>query len=100
MFENYPYSEEEKKECLNEAQRLREEVGGLYTEFILPNISLTKKIESLSWVAVGESLLVTYRSISESNDPLVKKQSSFLLIRLIKLILSFFFLENELPCRT
>lgn len=88
LFENYPYSEEEKKECLNEAQRLREEVGGLFTEFILPSIALAKKIESLSWIAVGESLLATYRSISESSDPLVKK-INFLLIKLTKLILYF-----------
>ena len=73
MFEHYPYSEEEKNECLNEAQQLREESGSLYTEFILPIIPLTKKIESLSWIAVGESLLATYRSMSESSDPLVKK---------------------------
>jgi hypothetical protein len=73
LFESNPYSEEEKQECLNEAQQLREEVGGLYTEFILPSIPLAKKIESLSWIAVGESLLATYRSMSESSDSLVRK---------------------------
>lgn len=68
MSETYPYTEAEKKECLEEAQKLREEVGGQYTEVILPNIPLAKKIETLTWVAVGESLLATYKNISEDNS--------------------------------
>lgn len=100
LFENNPYSEEEKQECLNEAQQLREEVGGLYTEFILPSIPLAKKIESLSWIAVGESLLATYRSMSESSDPLVRKVifSFRNQTNLINFIFSF--IENELFCTT
>ena len=64
LFETYPYDEEEKKECLEEALKLREDVGGQYKEIVLPTVPLSKKIESLSWVAVGHSLLETYRTIS------------------------------------
>lgn len=64
LFETYPYDEEEKKECLEEALKLREDVGGQNKEIVLPTVPLSKKIESLSWVAVGQSLLETYRTIS------------------------------------
>lgn len=58
---------------MDEAQRLREEVGGLYVEVVLPGIPLAKKIESLTWIAVGESLLDTYKAMSDNNKPLVSR---------------------------
>lgn len=68
MTETYSYTDEEKKEYLEEAQKLREELGGQYNEVILPKIPLEKKIESLTWVAVGESLLATYKKMLEDNS--------------------------------
>lgn len=99
LFESCPYSETEKEECLKEAYGLREEAGGQYTELVLPSFPLSKKIESLSWVAVGQSLLATYRCMSEGANPLVMliyfpKSSSKL-----KLFFFCFFKENELPHR-
>lgn len=73
LFETCPYSEEEKKEFMDEAERLRQDVGGLYTEVVLPGTPLAKKIDSLTWIAVGESLLATYKTMSDNNKPLVKR---------------------------
>lgn len=71
LFETCPYSEEEKKEFMDEAERLRQDVGGLYTEVVLPGTPLAKKIDALTWIAVGESLLATYKTMSDNNKPLI-----------------------------
>ena len=101
LFESCPYSETEKNECLKEAQELRTAVGGQYTELVLPSFPLSKKIECLSWVAVGESLLTTYRCMMEDASSLVMfAYSTKFHAETLMSVLCFSFKENELSSRT
>jgi len=66
LFESCPYSESEKLEYLQEARTLRQMVAGQYRQVVLPSVPLTKKVESPTWTALGQSLVATYNWISST----------------------------------
>ena len=82
MFQTCSYSEEEKRECLEEAQKLREEVGGQYSEVALQSFPLTKNTDSLTWVALGENLLKTYNDIMGNGSSLVNNLFFFVFTKI------------------
>ena len=62
----YQNEENEEKEILEEAEKLREIVGGEFRQKFLPSVRLESKTEPSSFVSLGRSLLATFNSVNEN----------------------------------